>query len=233
MDAPRDETGAALNAIAERYYVESGTRKPISYWIEYGILVRDRVSAPLRLLELGVASGASLLVWRDFLPNATIVGVDVSECPDRLVGLERIHFIRGSQDDPAILDQAAQSAGGTFDIIIDDASHIGYLTKRSCQHHFPRWLAPGGHYAIEDFGTSFLPEYPDGATFTAPPEEDATPGGKIFRSHEFGMAGFIKQLQDHMMQELMTGVRSRYAIERMIIRTNLAILEKAASADAA
>jgi methylase of polypeptide subunit release factors len=31
-----------------------------------------------RILELGVFSGASLLIWRDYLPNATILGIDIS-----------------------------------------------------------------------------------------------------------------------------------------------------------
>jgi hypothetical protein len=220
-------SGAGLNAIADRYYQDDGTRKPLSYWAEYEQILRDRQTAPLRVLELGVSSGASLLVWRDYLPAATILGVDIGECPASILDQPRIQFFQGSQDDPAILEQAALRAGGAFDLIIDDASHIGYLTKRSFQQLFPAYLAPGGYYAIEDFGTGFLPEYPDGAAFQAPREDDAEPGTRVFESHQYGMAGVVKQLQDHMMQELMTGVRSRYAIERMVIRTNLAILEKA------
>jgi hypothetical protein len=40
-----------------------------------------------------------------------------------------------------------------FDIIIDDASHIGELTKTAFWHLFDNHLKPNGLYAIEDWGT--------------------------------------------------------------------------------
>ncbi len=219
--------GTELHAIADRHYVDDGTRKAISYWIEYEQLLRTRRHNPLRILELGVFSGASLLVWRDYLPRATIVGVDIGEAPACIAGKSRIHFIRASQDDQAALALAGERAGGPFDLIIDDASHIGYLTKRSFACLFPRWLAPGGHYVIEDFGTGFLPEFPDGAQFVEPPADDAHAETRQFKSHQYGMVGVIKQLLDCMMQELMTGSKPPLDIERVILRPNLAIFAKA------
>ncbi len=215
-----------LIELAERYYGDDGTRKPISYWIEYAELLHNRRDLPLRILELGVASGASLLTLQDYMPNATIVGIDISECPSRISNEQRIHFIRGNQDDPVALDRAGRLAGG-FDLIIDDASHIGYLTKRSFCHLFPRWLAAGGVYAIEDCGTGFLPEYPDGEKFREPPLDDTRPKTRQFASHQFGMIGVVKQLVDFMSQELMTGARPRFDIDRMVLRPNLALAHKA------
>ncbi len=40
------------------------------------------------------------------------------------------------------------------------------------------------------------------------------------------MVGVVKQLMDHMMQELMTGSRSYLSIARMTILTNIALIEK-------
>ena len=153
------DTECHLETLAERYYAAGdGTRKAPSYLREYESLLAHRRDAPLRLLEIGVSSGASMLIWRDYLPRATIVGIDIADPPPRIRGQERIHFIQGSQDDPETLDRAGEAAGGRFDLIIDDASHIGYLTKRSFHHLFPRWLMPGGVYVIEDFGTGFMPD---------------------------------------------------------------------------
>ena len=222
------DTERPLDILAERYYaVGDGTRKAPSYLREYERLLEYRRDAQLRLLEIGVSSGASLLMWRDYLPNATIVGVDIAEPPPCIGGDNRIYFNRGSQDDPEVLDRAGNMAGGPFDLIIDDASHVGYLTKRSFAHLFPQWLAPGGTYVIEDFGTGFLKEYPDGAPFAAPPESDSVPTAQVFASHQHGMVGVVKQLLDHLMTELMTGQRSRYDIERMTILTNIAFVQKA------
>ena len=180
-------------------------------------------------MELGVASGASLLIWRDYLPNATIVGVDVIEPPPCIVGQDRIHFIRGSQDDQAVLDRAGMIAGGPFDLIVDDASHIGYLTKRAFCYLFPLWLKPGGHYVIEDFGTGMLPAYPDGEAFIEPALDDARPDTLLFKSHQSGMVGLVKQLIDYMMKELITGARSQFAIERMNILVNVVFIQKSES----
>ena len=54
-----------------------------------------------------------------------------------------------------------------FDIIIDDASHIGELTKATFWHLFDRHLKPGGLYAIEDWGTGYLDDFPDGKKIRA------------------------------------------------------------------
>jgi hypothetical protein len=216
-----------LEELADRYYApDDFTRKGPAYLASYERLLAGRRDADLAVLELGISSGASLLCWRDYLPNATIIGIDIAQAPARVVGQERIHVLRGSQDDPRILDQAAQIVGGRIDLIIDDASHVGYLTKRSLHYLFPRWLAPGGCYVIEDFGTGFLPDYPDGVAFAAPEWADAVPGAREFRGSQFGMVGVVKQLVDNLMQELMTGARSYLSIERLIIESNVAFIEK-------
>jgi len=225
------DVSPTLDDLAARYYeAGDGTRKGPTYLRSYAQRLDGRRQQPLRVLELGIFSGASLLIWRDYLPNATIVGVDIAEPPARVVGVDRIHVLRGSQDDPAVLDQAAVAAGGSFDIIIDDASHIGYLTKRSLLYLFPRWLAPGGCYVIEDFGTGFLADYPDGQAFNPPVVDDAEPDTVLFRSSQHGMVGVVKQLIDHTMQELMTGTRPYLAVERITIETNIAFIDKALQA---
>ena len=216
-----------LNLIADRYYrADDTTRKTDIYFIEYERIFAGKRDQPLRILELGVFSGASLLIWHEYLPNATIVGIDISEKPDSLNGHDRIHFIRGSQDDADVLDRAAATVGGPFDVIIDDASHVGYLTKRSFYHLFPRWLVSGGWYVIEDFGTGFMAEYPDGKAFQAPSTEDLAPSTQVFASHDHGMVGVVKQLADHMMQGLMTGTTSFLDIERMHIVPNVAFIQR-------
>jgi SAM-dependent methyltransferase len=217
----------ALDTLSDRYYAAGdATRKGNDYMRSYARLLGHRRHEPLRILELGVGSGASLLIWRDYLPRAIIVGVDVAEPPPRIVNQERIHFVHGGQDDPLVLGRAASLAGGGFDLIVDDASHIGYLTKRSFLWLFPRFLMPGGCYVIEDFGTSFLAEYPDGAAFAAPDWRDAAPGTLAFGSTQLGMVGVLKQLLDHMMQEMMTGVPSFLPIVRVTLEPNIAFIEK-------
>jgi hypothetical protein len=183
--------------------------------------------APLRLLELGVKFGATMFLWSDYFPNATIVGLDIADRPERFPADKRVHFVQGSQDDPAALDKCAAIAGGPFDIILDDASHIGRLSAASFAYLFPRALKPRGFYVIEDICTAFLPEFPDAEPFS-PPEIGRHQDARRFPSHEAGMVGVIKQLFDHVMAPTAQGGYSRYAIQRMLVLTNIAIMEKAA-----
>lgn len=68
-----------LEKLAKRYYSKGDyTRKGPTYRNSYARLMNERRFDKPRILELGVFSGASLLIWRDYLPNATILGIDIS-----------------------------------------------------------------------------------------------------------------------------------------------------------
>lgn len=51
--------------------------KPAAYLPIYEQLLFPLREQPFTLLELGVWSGASLEMWRDSFPRATIVGIDL------------------------------------------------------------------------------------------------------------------------------------------------------------
>jgi SAM-dependent methyltransferase len=122
----------------------------------------------IKLLELGVFKGGSLLMWRDFFEKGTIVGLDIKPCAlEDATG--RIRLYQGSQDDIALLDRIAlENAPEGFDIIIDDCSHMGELTRISFWHLFRHHLRPGGIYAIEDWGTGYWGSWPDGKRYRPP-----------------------------------------------------------------
>ena len=150
--------------------------------------------------------GASLLLWRDYFPEGEIVGIDI-RLSDGFDPGERIRVYEGSQADTAFLTRvAAEAAPGGFDIIIDDASHIGALTKTAFWHLFENHLKPGGIYAIEDWGTGYLDDWPDGRKLDIGAYGARGPlrswlGRKLKlkvpeRCHSYGMVGFVKQLVD-------------------------------------
>ena len=180
----------------------------------------------VRLLEIGIARGDSLYFWRDQLPRATIVGLDIEEALlDDPSG--RIRTYVGEQQDRELLDRIArENAPEGFDYIIDDGSHIGQYTRLAFWRLFERHLKPGGKYFIEDWGCSYWPQYPDGRRYR-PPVADfelhervlhamhrAARARKLtylrralgflryrtvrksFPSHQAGMVGFIKELVD-------------------------------------
>jgi SAM-dependent methyltransferase len=116
---------------------------------------------PINLLEIGVQNGGSLELWSDYLPpGSQIVGIDV----DSRVG--ELSF--ANPNISVIVHDAADAEGlrttlgnSTFDIIIDDGSHISSDVIRTFEYCFD-YLAPGGKFIIEDLHTSYYPSHGGG-----------------------------------------------------------------------
>jgi len=120
------------------------------YLERYDPIVQHLVDQEITVLEIGIHEGGSLLLWRDYFPKGTIIGVDL-KLPSGLSDEDRIQLFRGSQDDTAFLSKVAnKTAPAGFDLIIDDASHIGALTKVAFWHLFDNHLKTCG--AVRDRG---------------------------------------------------------------------------------
>lgn len=149
-----------LCRLAEYY----GTDKAGWYTPFYDLLFRDRREKVYKVLEIGIGTkqamahvpgyvpGASLRMWRDYFPNAQIVGFDkdvnvVTDTPmDR-----RMAAFRCDQSSEEELETIAPilAAGGKFDLIVDDGSHKvedQLLTFKILS----RLLDSRGLYIIED-----------------------------------------------------------------------------------
>lgn len=105
-----------------------------------------------RLLEIGVMDGCSIRMWREYYPNAEIVGIDTGLQVDLRIDGTTLLELDGTK--PEHTTQL-----GTFDIIIDDASHMTKDQQKSFEHLFYNQLNKGGLYILEDLHTSFRPEY--------------------------------------------------------------------------
>jgi hypothetical protein len=179
----------------------------IGYLDIYDPVLAPWVDKKIKLLELGIHKGGSLHLWHDYFPRGTIAGIDIKLPKDFMPG-ERIQVFQGSQADTGFLSEVANKvAPAGFDIIIDDASHIGALTKTTFWHLFENHLKPGGLYAIEDWGTGYWEDFPDGKGFNIANFSvslirplSSEPAGKSmkvpFSCHSYGMVGFVKQLVD-------------------------------------
>jgi hypothetical protein len=150
---------------------------PHCFDVFYSTLFTDR-NAALDILEIGLADGQSVCAWRDYFPNARIMGFDVEPC-ERLSG-ERIECHQVEQTDLCGMWQFIGSR--RFDWIVEDAAHL--MPKQILTMVY-LWqaLKPGAYYCLEDVagcdykGYSYpaalacfkgeyhdlaTPEYPDG-----------------------------------------------------------------------
>lgn len=159
------------------------TDKSLEYLKNYEIFFKKFKNKKIVLLELGIFHGGSLKLWNDYFSEGIICGLDMNKI-DLNFDSDRVFVYQGNQDDSELLDRIAEEkASEGFDIIIDDASHIGNITRRSFNHLFHRYLKKGGIYVIEDWGTGYWDSWPDGKKY-----EDT--------NHMAGMVGFIKELVD-------------------------------------
>src|SRR5919202_2946143 len=77
------------------------------YLRNYEEYFRGLLDKDVRLLELGVLKGGSLLLWRDYFERGTVVGLDLN--PVRVEDpTGRIRVYAGGQDDTALLDRIAR-----------------------------------------------------------------------------------------------------------------------------
>lgn len=78
-----------------------------------------RIAQCDRLLEIGVRRGRSIAAWKELLPNAEIVGLDIAQRDDLLDEAKTATLIYGDSRQTSVKDQVT----GSFDLIIDDGDH--------------------------------------------------------------------------------------------------------------
>lgn len=100
---------------------------------------------PVRLLEIGVFSGASVHLWHEYFQHGHIIGMDIE---DRVLeqhrDLPRAQYLFRDAYHPGIFSSETQ-----FDIIIDDGPHTFESQIWALEFYLPH-LAPGGIMVIED-----------------------------------------------------------------------------------
>jgi SAM-dependent methyltransferase len=171
--------------------------KPISYYKIYQEYFRPYAGQASNILEIGVYQGESLKILSRFFPEALVLGLDLDMKTIDFTAFPNVRYEQADQTNPEALTALADKhAPNGFDIIIDDASHIGAYSVKTFEALFPK-LKSGGLYIVEDWGTGYWKDWPDGGTFekfqTTPLPDTIV---RRIPSHDFGMVGFVKSLVD-------------------------------------
>jgi hypothetical protein len=72
----------------------------------YYDLFKDRRETVKNVIEIGVAEGAGLFMWREFFPNATIYGAEFDK--------QRVDFLMGEERDRITVFKCDQSKEKTL-----------------------------------------------------------------------------------------------------------------------
>jgi hypothetical protein len=135
--------------------------KVIHKWEHY-FPAYERHFAPWRgrtltFLEIGVAKGGSLRMWRRYFgPLARVVGIDIDPRCKAHEG-DGVSVRIGDQSDPAFLD-AVIAEFGVPDVVLDDGSHQMAHIQATFEHLYPK-LPKNGVYMVEDLQCSYWPKF--------------------------------------------------------------------------
>lgn len=146
---------SSINSLAIKQFAELGVRDTDKYWTHgythlYDTHFNQFRDQRIKMLELGVSRGASLILWEKVFRKGRFYGVDTRARRWRrmLKNHKRVKVFVGSQSDPEFLQKEVIPAG-PFDIIIDDASHVPEDQLVSFKSLWPH-VARNGFYVIED-----------------------------------------------------------------------------------
>ena len=164
-----------VNAVREA--IQSGdvdaTQIPLlhkweSYFTPYHRHLKKFRNKPVVVLEIGVQSGGSALMWRHYFgPRITYVGVDVNPSALQFDNGDWSRIIIGDQADPSFWQHlvathpeifgkmGTDASLPTFDVIIDDGGHTMTQQRTTFYKTFFSMLKPGGVYICEDLATSY------------------------------------------------------------------------------
>ncbi len=138
------------------------------YWALWKVMS----AYPHRIMELGIKSGGSLLLWNDMFAPDLIVGLDINidhAGLDRVKQFDNIYLNSFDQYNPITLVNALNELDGrtilggvsisiaNFDLIIDDCRHDVEGAFGCMDILWPR-LNVGGAYVIEDWNDEWLAE---------------------------------------------------------------------------
>lgn len=115
---------------------------------------------PIKLLEIGFEFGLSAHMWDEYFTKGSLHFIDYhGPFFQYKKGLsDRCNFYVADQSNVSDLQQFINQAGGNFDIIIDDGSHVSAHQIISFEFLFP-YVKSGGIYIIEDLHAAYWQEY--------------------------------------------------------------------------
>lgn len=165
-------TGRSLRELGQVYGTDKISHGFCAIYEQLFGTMQPRVT---KMLEIGVFFGASLRMWRDWFPQAVIHGADhftgqqgngrFFEHADKFY--QEVTSGRHPRIELHQLDQskredlvhfAAANQEATFDLVLDDASHLMRDQQLTLGLLF-RLVKPGGYYVIEDLHSSNALDY--------------------------------------------------------------------------
>jgi len=154
-----------LCKIAYKYKTDKCPKVKHLYTPIYHELFKDKRDSIKKVVEVGIGSlvtmahvkkrtgydyivGASLMMWRDYFPNAQVYGADWDK-DTTVTGEERIKTILVDETKEEDLARLSKEVGEDVDIFVDDGEHSHHVQIGLAKYMLPR-LKKDVVYIIED-----------------------------------------------------------------------------------
>jgi hypothetical protein len=139
----------SLDTIYNKYDTDKNTYFH-NYTRQYNVLLNNFRDKPIKYLEIGVFNGGSIKAFREgFKKSTCILGLDIDgRCKSYEDNSNNIFIEIGDATNSDFIKQITQKYG-SFDIILDDGSHINRDVIKSFELLFPL-LNDDGLYIVED-----------------------------------------------------------------------------------
>lgn len=147
-----------LNELATKYKADKWGKH--HYTPVYYEMFKDRRETVKKVVEIGTGEGASIMMWAEFFPNATIYGVDidiarVTTPPVR----EGIVLLQADQASELDLTTMLEETGTDIDLFVDDGSHLPIDQTFTFREVMPK-LDKNATYVIEDVAEPSITMFP-------------------------------------------------------------------------
>lgn len=146
------DTLSSLYYSNPRYYQNSDKGTKHTYIKDFYTKVFTPLkNSPLNLVEIGISSGGSLALWRDWFISANITGID-NYAQENLEGKSFINTLSNVNiilEDGYNNDTINKFEDNSIDYLIDDGPHTIESQLECLQKYYPK-VKPGGKIIIED-----------------------------------------------------------------------------------
>jgi hypothetical protein len=209
-------TNSFIEASNKILFGKDISTKSDSFWEIYQEVFLSLSFSPKSILEIGTNKGVSAKILSLVYPQAKIMTFDTIDYGVDFNSFPNITFIQESPID--YLTNQKFTKLPNFDLIMDDASHIAVDSANFFSQLFPM-LNSKGIYAIEDWGTGYWSEWPDGQDYSS--TIDISMDQKIYHSHNFGLVGFVKSLVDLVHESAKYKTETKSKLRELIIRDGI------------
>ena len=172
-----------LNSLGLKYRTDksSSGHNYLPYYEFYLSRIRSTCKS---VLEIGVFEGASLSMWADFFPNATIYGIDKNFPYSSFNARIRFYLLDSKTQNFEILCKRVKPC-----VIIDDGEHSMLSHQVSFELAFPH-MPSGGFYFIEDLAQCYSGHHGGYSGWHGtPPSDDLPSAGFPINKDKLGHHG--------------------------------------------